>query len=235
MEHFPVEKRVLYEDNHLIAVLKASGETVQGDKSGDEPLLDAVKYFIKMRDRKPGNVFLGIPHRLDRPTSGVILFAKTGKALARINEQFKQKQVGKVYWAAVDSMPPEEAGRLEHHLSRNTKLNKSFALEKPGKKTKSAALSYRVIAATDNYYLLEIRPETGRHHQIRAQLAAVGCHIKGDLKYGAARSNPNGGIHLHARSLRFIHPVKKEEVDITADPPADDNLWRVFIQMAGDR
>jgi 23S rRNA pseudouridine1911/1915/1917 synthase len=235
MEHYPIEERILYEDNHLIAVNKLSGETVQGDSSGDEPLLDTVKYFIKMRDRKPGNVYLGIPHRLDRPTSGVMLFAKTDKALSRINAQFKQKEIHKIYWAAVDRMPPEESGRLEHHISRNNKLNKSFAQEREGKKTKRAVLTYRVIAATDNYYLLEIRPETGRHHQIRAQLAAVGCHIKGDLKYGASRSNPEGGIHLHARSLMLTHPVKKEEMEITADPPNADNLWKVFLGMAGKR
>ncbi len=230
-----IKQRILYEDNHLIAVNKLSGENVQGDKSGDNPLLDAVKYYIKMRDRKPGNVFLGIPHRLDRPTSGVVLFAKTGKALARINEQFKQQEIDKLYWAVVDSMPPEESGRLVHYLSRNRSQNKSFAQKKEGKNTKKGVLSYRVISATDNYYLLEVHPETGRHHQIRAQLAAVGCHIRGDLKYGAPRSNPDGGIHLHARTLQFMHPVKKEALEITADPPNADNLWKVFLKMVSER
>jgi 23S rRNA pseudouridine1911/1915/1917 synthase len=229
--------RILYEDNHLIAVNKRSGEIVQADSSGDPSLADAVKGFIKARDGKPGKVFLGIPHRLDRPTSGVVVFAKTEKALGRMGKLFKDRRVKKVYWAVVDAIPPQTEGRLVHELRRDRKKNKSFAMA-PSKtdeemtrrhtpkraEIKRAELRYRLVGATDNYFLLEIRPDTGRHHQIRAQLAAVGCHIKGDLKYGAKRSNPDGGIHLHAREIRFEHPVGKGEISIIADP-VSDALW----------
>ncbi|MFP4178702.1 MAG: RluA family pseudouridine synthase [Spirochaetaceae bacterium] len=226
-EREKLSHRILYEDNHIIAINKRSSEIVQTDSTGDPSLAQAVKGFIKARDKKPGNVFLGIPHRLDRPTSGVVIFAKTDKALGRIGKLFKEKQIHKVYWAVVDAMPPQDEGTLLHYLVRDRTKNKSFAhnKEKPG--SKRAELFFRLIAATDNYYLLEIRPKTGRHHQIRAQLAAAGCRIKGDLKYGAKRSNPEGGIHLHAREITFVHPVKKEEITITADPPSDV-LWDQF-------
>lgn len=225
--------RLLYEDNHLIAVNKLCGEPVQGDSSGDPPLLEKVREFIRLRDRKPGNVFLGLPHRLDRPTSGVVVLAKTDKALGRMGKIFKGREVRKVYWAVVDRMPPSDHGRLQHYLLKNKKLNKSFTVpanQAEKKKAKEAVLDYKVLGATDNYYLLEIEIGTGRHHQIRAQLAAVGCHIKGDLKYGAKRSNPDGGIHLHARLLSFIHPVKQEPIEITADPPMD-NLWKHLLSL----
>ncbi|HDQ14092.1 MAG TPA: RNA pseudouridine synthase [Sediminispirochaeta sp.] len=225
------EERILYEDNHLIALNKAPGELVQGDRSGDPCLLDLLKEFIKKRDRKPGKVFLGLPHRLDRPTSGVVVFAKTGKALGRMGELFKERRVRKIYWAVVDKMPPSDEGRLVHYLRRIPKLNKSVTVpesEAQRQGAKMAALRYRVLAAGDRYYLLEIELETGRHHQIRAQLAAVGCHIKGDLKYGAKRSNKDGGIHLHARSLSFIHPVRRTELILTAEPPKEP-LWDALV------
>jgi 23S rRNA pseudouridine1911/1915/1917 synthase len=225
-----IASRVLYEDNHIIVVNKLCGEPVQGDSSGDLPLLEKVREFIKKRDRKPGNVFLGLPHRLDRPTSGIVVLAKTDKVLSRLGKIFKGREVRKTYWAVLDHMPPEEKGSLHNFLSKNRKLNKSFVVpsehvEKKG--AKEAVLNYRLIAATTNYYLVEVELETGRHHQIRAQFAAVGCHIKGDLKYGAGRSNPDGGIHLHARSLSFVHPVSKQKLEVCADPP-EDPLWKLF-------
>lgn len=227
-----MSSRILYEDNHIIAVNKLCGEPVQGDSSGDPPLLEIVREYIRVRDRKPGNVFLGLPHRLDRPTSGVVLLAKTDKALSRLGKILKGRDIRKVYWAVVDSMPPSDRGSLEHHLRKNRKLNKSFVIpaghpDRERGLTKPAVLTYRLIAASDTYYLLEIELLTGRHHQIRAQLAAVGCHIKGDLKYGAKRSNPDGGIHLHAREIGFVHPVSRKEVRIIADPPKDP-LWNYF-------
>ncbi|MDA3881009.1 MAG: RNA pseudouridine synthase [Prolixibacteraceae bacterium] len=220
--------RVIYEDNHIIAVNKAVSEIVQGDKTGDTPLSETVKAYIKEKYRKPGAVFLGVTHRLDRPTSGVVLFARTSKALTRLNKMFSSKdEIRKTYWAVVDHMPPQNAGTLRHWLVRNTKQNKSYAnnTEKPG--SKEAILDYRVIGRSDKYFLLEIDLKTGRHHQIRAQLAAIGCAIKGDLKYGFPRSNPDGGIHLHARSICFTHPVSKEEIKLVAPTP-DDALWKVF-------
>lgn len=226
-----IASRILYEDNHIIAVNKLCGEPVQGDSSGDPPLLEKVREYIKIRDRKPGNVFLGLPHRLDRPTSGVVVLAKTDKALSRLGKIFKSREVRKIYHAVLDRMPPHEQGSLRHFLSKNRKLNKSFVVppgEAEKKGAKEAVLNYRLIAASTNYYLVEVELETGRHHQIRAQFAAVGCHIKGDLKYGAKRSNTDGGIHLHARSVRFVHPVSKQEVDICAAPPAKDPLWTQF-------
>lgn len=220
--------QILYEDNHIIAVNKTCSEIVQGDKTGDTPLSDTVKAYIKDTCAKPGEVFLGVTHRLDRPTSGVVLFARTGKALVRLNEMFRQHgQIQKTYWAIVKNQPKEAEGRLEHYLYRNEKQNKSYVCDSTRKDAKKAILSYRTIGKSDRYYLLEINLETGRHHQIRCQLAAIGCPIKGDLKYGYDRSNPDGGISLHARSIRFIHPVSKKEIYIEAPVP-DDKLWKVI-------
>jgi len=218
---------ILYEDNHLLVVNKQAGQIVQGDKTGDEPLSEWLKRFIKERDHKPGNVFMGVPHRLDRPVSGVAMFAKTGKALERLNEMFRNNEIHKLYWAIVKKRPNEDSALLTHYLRRNEKMNKSFAsLEaKPG--TKEARLKYRLLMSAENYHLLEVELLTGRHHQIRCQLAAIGCPVKGDLKYGASRSNPDGSISLHARSVNFIHPVKKEEITIIAPVPPDP-LWQYF-------
>lgn len=219
---------VLYEDNHIIAVNKTCNEIVQGDKTGDMPLSETVKAYIKEKYNKPGEVFLGVTHRLDRPTSGVVLFARTSKALTRLNEMFKShEQIRKTYWAIVQGAPKQAEARLENWLTRNETLNKSF-IGKPGaKEAKRAILSYKTLVRGENYTLLEINLETGRHHQIRCQLAAIGCPVKGDLKYGAKRSNPDGGICLHARKIEFIHPVKKETICITAPVP-NDSLWQQF-------
>ncbi len=222
---------VLYEDNHIIAVNKTSSEIVQGDKTGDEPLSETIKKYLKIKYNKPGEVFCGVTHRLDRPVSGVVLFAKTSKALARLNDMFKNQEVRKTYWALVKNKPAQPEGRLEHYLLRNEKQNKSVAHDKMVPDAKKAALTYRLIAQSDSYYLLEIRLETGRHHQIRCQLAKMGCPIKGDLKYGFPRSNPNGGISLHARQVEFVHPVSKQLIQITAPVPEDDKLWGTFEQM----
>jgi 23S rRNA pseudouridine1911/1915/1917 synthase len=222
---------VLYEDNHIIAVNKSTSEIVQGDKTGDEPLSETIKKYIKEQYNKPGEVFLGVTHRLDRPVSGVVLFARTSKALTRLNEMFKTQQVKKTYWAIVKNKPENPAGRLAHFLVRNEKQNKSYAHEKEVPNAKQAALTYKLIGQSDTYYLLEIELETGRHHQIRSQLAKMGCPIKGDLKYGFDRSNPNGGISLHARSVEFIHPVSKELIKITAPVPENDKLWEVMERM----
>ncbi len=222
---------VLYEDNHLIAVNKSSSEIVQGDKTGDEPLSETIKKYIKEKYNKPGDVYLGVTHRLDRPVSGVVLFARTSKALARLNEMFKTQQVKKTYWAIVKNKPANPEGRLEHYLVRNEKQNKSYAHDKMVPNAKKAALKYKLIGQSDTFYLLEIELETGRHHQIRCQLAKMGCPIKGDLKYGFPRSNPNGGISLHALSVEFIHPVSKEQVSITAPVPEDEKLWEVIIKV----
>jgi 23S rRNA pseudouridine1911/1915/1917 synthase len=217
--------RVVYEDNHIIIVYKESGEIVQGDKTGDTPLSDIVKDYIKEKYQKPGNVFLGVVHRLDRPVSGLVVFARTSKALSRLNEMFRTGEVHKTYWAITKNMPAIEEGRLEHWLVRNEKQNKSYAYakEKPG--AKKAVLEYKMIGRTDNYSLLEVRLLTGRHHQIRCQLAAMGCPIKGDLKYGAQRSNPDGSISLLSHRVEFVHPVSKERIDVTSPVPAD-NLWQ---------
>lgn len=217
--------RVVYEDNHIIIVYKESGEIVQGDKTGDIPLSDIVKDYIKEKYQKPGNVFLGVVHRLDRPVSGLVVFARTSKALSRLNEMFRTGEVHKTYWAITKNMPAIEEGRLEHWLVRNEKQNKSYAYakEKPG--AKKAVLEYKMIGRTDNYSLLEVRLLTGRHHQIRCQLAAMGCPIKGDLKYGAQRSNPDGSISLLSHRVEFVHPVSKERIDVTSPVPAD-NLWQ---------
>lgn len=219
---------VLYEDNHIIAVNKSSSEIVQGDKTGDIPLSETMKCYIKQKYNKPGDVFLGVTHRLDRPVSGIVLFARTSKALSRLNDMFRNKEIKKNYWAIVKNKPELPEARLEHYLVRNEKQNKSFAYDSPKQDSKHAVLFYRTLGQSDNYTLLEIELETGRHHQIRCQLAKIGCPIKGDLKYGFARSNPNGGISLHARSIEFTHPVSKELVSITAPTPSDEKLWKVF-------
>ncbi|MDD2286170.1 MAG: RNA pseudouridine synthase [Paludibacter sp.] len=221
---------ILYEDNHLIAVNKSSSEIVQGDKTGDEPLSETIKKYIKEKYNKPGDVYLGVTHRLDRPVSGVVLFARTSKALTRLNEMFKTQQVKKTYWAIVKNKPANPEGRLEHYLVRNEKQNKSYAHDKIVPNAKKAALKYKLIGQSDTFFLLEIELETGRHHQIRCQLAKMDCPIKGDLKYGFPRSNPNGGISLHARSVEFIHPVSKELIRITAPVPDDEKLWKVMTQ-----
>ena len=225
----PENLQVLYEDNHLIAVNKRAGDIVQGDQTGDTPLSEIVKQYLKKKYQKPGEVFLGLVHRLDRPTTGIIIFARTSKALERMNALFASRETRKTYWAVVNELPPEPEGRLVHYMQRNPKQNKSYAhpADAPGRK--KAALQYRLLKKLDRYALLEIELETGRHHQIRAQLSALGCSIKGDLKYGAPRSNPDGGIHLHARSLEFIHPVRKEPVRIVADPP-EDPVWDACLQ-----
>ena len=218
---------VIYEDNHIIIVNKRSSEIVQGDKTGDRPLVEEVKEYIKEKYHKPGNVFLGVVHRLDRPVSGLVVFARTGKALARLNEMFRTKEVKKTYWAIVGNCPASPEGELCHWLVRNEKQNKSYAYdaERPG--AKQAILDYRLIGRSDRYYLLEVDLKTGRHHQIRCQLAKIGCPIKGDLKYGAPRSNPDGSISLHARRVRFIHPVSKKEICVEAPLP-EDRLWHSF-------
>ncbi len=213
---------IIFEDNHLIAVNKKTGDIVQSDKTGDYSLDSLLKDYIKTRDNKAGNVFLGVIHRLDRPVSGVVIFAKTSKALSRMNELFREKNMRKIYWAIVKKKPEPDSAILIHHLSRNTEKNRVVVHTRPGEGTKEAGLSYRVAGKSDNYFLLEIELHTGRHHQIRAQLSKIGCPIKGDLKYGFPRSNKNGGISLHARELSFTHPVTKEPLIITAHPPSED-------------
>ena len=222
-----IKSRILFEDNHLIIINKLPGELVQGDETGDVTLADKVKEYLKVTYNKPGNVYLGIPHRLDRPTSGIVVYTKTEKALIRLNEAFKGSSVKKTYWAVVDNMPKKSESTLIHYIVRNSANNKSVAYPKEIKGSKLAKLDYKVIGKSDKYYLLEIALHTGRHHQIRAQLAAIGLHIKGDLKYGFPRSNPDGGIHLHARKIVFTHPVKKEELTIIAPPP-HDTVWDYF-------
>lgn len=211
-----LQERILYEDNHLLIVNKKVGEIVQGDKTGDECLAETYKAFIAQRDSKPGQVFLGIPHRLDRPVSGICVLAKTSKGLERMSELFRDGDVRKTYWALCEKAPAQKEGLLEDWLLRNEKMNKSFIVPEGRDRAKLARLKYRHIADTERYHLLEVELLTGRHHQIRCQLAGMGCIIKGDLKYGAARSNRDGGISLHARNIRFIHPVKKTPVDVTA-------------------
>ena len=217
---------VLYEDNHIIAVNKICNEIVQGDKTGDTPLSEIVKAYIKEKYNKPGEVFLGVTHRLDRPTSGVVLFARTSKALTRLNEMFKShEQIKKTYWAIVQGCPKQPEARLENWLIRNEAQNKSYIAKPHANNAKQAILEYKTLVRGENYTLLEVNLETGRHHQIRCQLAAIGCPVKGDLKYGAKRSNPDGGISLHARQIEFIHPVSKENICITAPVP-NDSLWQ---------
>ena len=223
--------QVLYEDNHIIAVNKTCSEIVQGDKTGDTPLSEIVKAYIKEKYNKPGEVFLGVTHRLDRPTSGVVLFARTSKALTRLNAMFQShEQIQKTYWAIVQGCPKQAEGRLENWLIRNEEQNKSYIAKPNANNAKKAILCYRTLVRGENYTLLEVNLETGRHHQIRCQLAAIGCPIKGDLKYGAKRSNPDGGISLHARQIAFIHPVSKQPLCITAPVP-NDSLWQQFAAL----
>jgi 23S rRNA pseudouridine1911/1915/1917 synthase len=216
--------QVLYEDNHLLAINKRVGDIVQGDKTGDVPLSEVVKEYLKEKYKKEGNVFLGVTHRLDRPTTGIVIFAKTSKALPRLNVLFAEKEAKKTYWAIVKNRPEKDADTLVHWLKRNTQQNKSYAYSKEVQDSKKAILEYKVLKELDRFFLLEIDLKTGRHHQIRAQLAAIGCIIKGDLKYGADRSNADGGIHLHARELSFVHPVKKEMIHLLAPLPKDP-VW----------
>ncbi|MFZ5429973.1 MAG: RluA family pseudouridine synthase [Bacteroidota bacterium] len=225
---------IIYEDNHIIAVNKACGEIVMIDQTGDAPLTDMVKQYIKEKYQKPGNVFLGLPHRIDRPTSGIVLMGRTSKVLTRLNKMFQKKdEIKKIYWAVVDGQPDPPEGKLEHFVVRSKQINKSYAYDRELEGGKHAVLTYRTIAKSDRYYLLEIELLTGRHHQIRAQLSRIGIHIKGDLKYGYPRSNPDGGIHLHARRVEFLHPVKREPVVITAPPP-NEPLWNVFMKIVGE-
>lgn len=219
--------QVLYEDNHIIGVNKTTSEIVQGDKTGDIPLSETTQQWLKETHHKPGNVFIGVVHRLDRPVSGVVVFAKTSKALTRLNELFRKGEVKKTYWAIVKNKPPQEKDQLVHYLVRNESQNKSYAYDKEKPQSKKAVLTYKLIGRSDKYYLLEIDLQTGRHHQIRCQLAKIGCPIKGDLKYGSDRSNPDGGIDLHAKSVQFIHPVSQQAIDIQAPLP-DHRLWKVF-------
>ena len=221
--------QILYEDNHIIAINKSTSEIVQGDKTGDTPLPEMLKAYIKEKYNKPGEVFLGVTHRLDRPVSGIVLFARTSKALTRLNAMFRDKEIKKTYFAIVKNRPEKPEAQLEHYLVRNQKQNKSYAHDAEKPDSKKAVLRYKLVGNSDNYSLLEIELETGRHHQIRAQLAKIGSPIKGDLKYGFPRSNPNGGISLHARSVEFIHPVSKELIKITAPFPEEEKLWKVFF------
>ena len=218
---------VVYEDNHIIVVNKTASEIVQADKTGDTPLSETVKQYLKEKYQKPGNVFIGVTHRLDRPVSGLVIFAKTSKALTRLNEMFRTSEVKKTYWAVVKNAPKETEGELVHFLVRNEKQNKSYAYDKEVPKSKKAVLDYRLIGRSENYYLLEVDLKTGRHHQICCQLAKMGCPIKGDLKYGSPRSNPDGSICLHARRVRFTHPVSKELIELEAPLP-EGNLWKGF-------
>lgn len=217
--------QVLHEDNHIIVVNKRVGDIVQGDKTGDKPLSEVVKEYIKDKYNKPGEVYLGVVHRLDRPTTGIVVFARTSKALTRLNDLFKNRETQKTYWAVVKNKPPKTEDKLVHFLKRNEKNNTSKAHLKEVPESKLASLDYKIIATLNNYFGLEINLHTGRHHQIRAQLAAIGCPIKGDLKYGFDRSNPDGGIHLHARKLKFTHPVTKENIEIIAPVP-EDVIWK---------
>ncbi|MDR2121032.1 MAG: RNA pseudouridine synthase [Tannerella sp.] len=219
--------KIIYEDNHLIAVNKNCHEIVQGDKTGDAPLSEAVSAWLKEKHNKPGNVFTGVTHRLDRPVTGIVLFAKTSKALARMNEKFRLGEVRKIYWAIVKNPPPHPEDELIHWLIRNEKQNKSYVCNPERQGAKEAVLRYRLIARSEHYHLLEIDLKTGRHHQIRCQLAHIGLPVKGDLKYGAERSNPDGGICLHARQISFAHPVSQMPVDIIAAVPSD-NLWKTL-------
>ena len=222
-----MEEQIVYEDNHLLVINKKVGQLVQGDKTGDDSLLELIKNFIKKRDGKPGNVLLGLVHRIDRPTSGLVIYAKTSKALSRLTQMVKNREIKKTYWAVVTKEMIPQTQRLVHFLKKNEKNNKAIVFPKATDGAKEAILTYNVIKTLDNYLLLKIDLETGRHHQIRAQLSKIGVPIKGDLKYGAARSNPDGGINLHARKLQFIHPVTKENIEITAPVPQNDAVWKV--------
>jgi 23S rRNA pseudouridine1911/1915/1917 synthase len=227
MEINPSDLQVLHEDNHVIVVNKRPSDIVQGDKTGDVTMPDQIKEFLRVKYNKPGNIFCGVVHRLDRPTSGAVVFAKTSKALTRLNEQFREKDTQKIYWAVVEKAPQSNTGHLENFLLKNEKQNKAYVHQKEVSGSKKAILDYRVLAQSDKYTLVEVTLHTGRHHQIRAQMAHIGSIIKGDLKYGAKRSNADGSIHLHARYLSFIHPTTKETIQITAPVP-DDSLWKWF-------
>jgi 23S rRNA pseudouridine1911/1915/1917 synthase len=229
-----IEGRILFEDNHLLIVNKLPSEIVQEDKTGDVPLLSLLKYYIAEKYHKPGEAFLGVIHRIDRPVSGAVIFARTSKAQVRMNEMVKNREIEKRYWAVVGSEPPENEATLVHFLRRDEKKNKTYVYKSPSESTQEAELHYKLIGRSDNYFLLEIELITGRHHQIRAQLAAIGCTVKGDLKYGAPRSNPDGSIHLHSRYVSFIHPVKKVAVSIYAPPPIDP-LWNFFVQQQTEK
>ena len=224
------ESQILFEDNHLIIINKKSSEIVQGDKTGDMPLSEKVKNYIKQRDNKPGNVFCGVCHRLDRPVSGIVIFAKTSKALSRMNELFRDKTIQKTYWAVVKNKPAHLTERLVHYLIKNEQTNKSKAYADEKKGSLKAELAYTVIASSTTYHLLEINLYTGRHHQIRAQLSAVGCSIKGDLKYGFDRSNADASIHLHSYKAEFIHPVKLEKMSVTCFPNVKDPVWKALVE-----
>jgi 23S rRNA pseudouridine1911/1915/1917 synthase len=225
---------ILYEDNHILAVNKKPGDLVQGDKTGDTPLSELGKEYLKIKYQKTGNVFLGVAHRIDRPVSGVVLFARTSKSLERINKMFHDKEIKKTYWAVVKNKPASSEGRLVHYLKKNEAKNQSRAYDKEQPGTLRCELEYTLICSLTNYHLLEVRPLTGRHHQIRVQLAAMGCPIKGDVKYGFDRTNENGSIHLHARKVDFIHPVKDEALTIIAPPPSGDVVWDHFKKAIGE-
>lgn len=224
---------ILYEDNHLLIVNKRCGDLVQPDPSGGDALERQIKEFIRRRDAKPGEVFLGVVHRIDRPVSGAVIFAKTSKALARLNEMIRRGEIGKTYWAVTERMPGKTEDTLVHYIVRDGKSNRSRAYDRPVKEGKEARLEYTVLGSGERYHLLGIRLLTGRHHQIRCQLSRIGCPIRGDLKYGAARSLPGGGISLHSRTLEFVHPVRREPVRITAPVPAEDRLWVFFEETCG--
>ncbi len=227
---FYVGMEIVYEDNHILVVNKTASEIVQGDKTGDLPLSEMVKRYLKEKYQKLGNVFVGVTHRLDRPVSGLVIFAKTSKALSRLNEMFKNGEVKKTYWAIVKECPKQEEAEITHYLIRNERQNKSYAYDREEKNAKRAVLHYKLIARSNNYYLLEVDLKTGRHHQIRCQLAKIGSPIKGDLKYGFSRSNSDGSICLHARKIRFIHPVSKEMIELEAPVP-EGNLWCAFKRV----
>lgn len=221
-------EQIVYEDNHIIIINKLPSEITQGDKTGDLPLPEKVKNFIKQRDNKPGNVFLGVVHRLDRPVSGLVIFAKTSKGLSRFSELFRTKEIQKTYWAVVKNKPSKAEDHLTHYLLKNEKLNKSKAFDKPVKDALKSELAYKLLASSDNYHLLEVKLFTGRHHQIRAQLSAIGCPIKGDIKYGFDRTNKDASIHLQSCKIEFIHPVKDEKLVVKARPLSDDPVWIYF-------
>lgn len=222
-----MQEQVVFEDNHLLVINKKAGQLVQGDKTGDESLLDSLKNYIKIKDKKPGNVFLGLVHRIDRPTSGLVIYAKTSKALTRLTQMVKNREIKKTYWAVVPKAEIPQSQRLVHYLKKNEKNNKATVFPKVTEGAKESILNYQIIKTLDNFQLLEIDLETGRHHQIRAQLSKIGVPIKGDLKYGSPRSNPDGGIHLHARNLEFLHPVTNHNIRLTAKVPENDPVWKV--------
>lgn len=226
-----MKQQILYEDNHILIINKKVGQLVQGDKTGDKSLLELIKNYIKERDQKPGNVFLGLVHRIDRPTSGLVIYAKTSKALSRLTQMVKNREVKKTYWAIVPKEMIPQSQTLTHYLKKNEKNNKAIVYSQETEGAKKAVLTYQILKIMDNYQLLEVDLQTGRHHQIRAQLSKIGVPIKGDLKYGAPRSNPDGGISLHARTLEFIHPVSQELIKINASTPENDKLWRVVEKL----